>query len=513
MSAQIVIPVAVALFTLLAWWYKRPDGMPPGPPRSFWGDNRADISTEHPWKTFTKWNKQYGPVISLYLGWTPVVVLGSAQAACDLLDKRSEIYSGRPRSIMAGEILSWGVRAITMSYGPRYKKWRALMQASLNSGAVAQYRPLQSLESKLFLRKLLDVNDPMEYRGHLSVFQMSVIFRLAYGRRVRTLQDDIVLANMQAGINFGKVQVPGKYLVESWPFLLWLPHRLQWFRHDVEKAREHDLELYMGLMNRVRKQMADGTAQPSMATLGLERQHEFGLTDLEMAYTLAGPWDAGVGTTVITIEIFLLAMLHYPKIMKKAQLEIDQVVGSSRMPEFEDTDSLPYVNAVMKEVARWRPVARTGFPHALTEDDTYNGYFLPKGATIYPNIDAIMQDPELFPKSEAFHPERFLDTTNPKLQNFTIQFGFGRRLCPGLYVANQSIFIIIARLLWAYDIVPATGPDGQAVIPPDDAFITGLITRPVPFPCVFRARSRAVGNMIVLEADRAEAETARWDAD
>ena len=77
----------------------------------------------------------------------------------------------------------------------------------------------------------------------------------------------------------------------------------------------------MGLMNRVREQMAAGTAQPSMATFGLAKQEQFGLTVLEMAYTLAGPWDAGVGTvshlvyasipgphtsqTVITIEVFL----------------------------------------------------------------------------------------------------------------------------------------------------------------------------------------------------------------
>lgn len=92
------------------------------------------------------------------------------------------------------------------------------MQASLNSTAVMQYRPLQSLESKLLLRKLLETKEPMEYKGHLAMyarssyihstsisflstisFQMSVIFRLAYGRRVRTLQDDIVVANIKAG--------------------------------------------------------------------------------------------------------------------------------------------------------------------------------------------------------------------------------------------------------------------------------------------------------------------------
>ncbi|KAM5541056.1 hypothetical protein V8D89_005367 [Ganoderma adspersum] len=507
---------APAITTLLCslalafWWFRKPSGLPPGPPRSFLGDNTRDIPAVLPWKTFTAWNKRYGPVISFYLGRTPVIVLGTAQAAWDLLDKRSEIYSGRPRSIMAGEILSWGVRAITMPYGPRYKRWRALMQASLNSTAVMQYRPLQSLESKILLRKLLEAKDPMEYKGHLAIFQMSVIFRLAYGRRVRTLQDDIVVANIKAGGPFGKYQVPGKYLVESWPFLLWLPHRLQWFRHEAERHGEADRELYMSLMNRVKQQMEDGTAQPSMATFGLEKQAEFGISDLEMAYTLSGPWDAGVGTTLASIEIFLLAMLHYPGVMKKAQGEVDSVIGTSRMPEFSDMESMPYMIALIKEVARWRPIAPTGFPHALTTDDTYNGHFLPKGATVYANIHAMMQDEQMFPEPETFKPERFLDTDNPRLQNFTLHFGFGRRICPGMYIANQAIFIVLARLLWAFDVAPVIGPDGKPVIPSKDDFTSGLVTRPSPFPCAFKPRGNGVNELIVLEAERAETEAARW---
>ncbi|KAI9062563.1 cytochrome P450 [Trametes sanguinea] len=511
MALQGLVVASIILLTSFIWLYRRPRGLPPGPPRSVLGDNTQDVPAVQPWKRFTQWNKQYGPVVSLYLGRTPVILLGTAQAAWDLLDKRSEIYSGRPRSIMAGEILSWGVRAITMSYGPRYKKWRALMQASLSATAAAQYRSLQSLESKLLLRRLLDVKDPMDYKGHLSLFQMSVIFRLAYGRRVRTLQDDIVLENIKAGTMFGKLQVPGKYLVESWPILLWLPYRLQWFRHEVDKHRELNKQLYMSLMNRVREQMANGTAQPSMATLALEKQAEFGLSDLETAYTLAGPWDAGVGTTVAAIEVFLLAMLHFPEIQKKAQEEVDRVVGPSRMPEYSDIESLPYVMALIKEVARWRPVAPTGFPHALTQDDYYNGYYLPKGATVYANIHAIMQDPELFPEPEVFRPERFLNTKHPKLQNFTIHFGFGRRICPGLHIANQSIFTVISRLLWAFDIVPALGPDGRPILPSVDDFTSGLITRPNPFSCEFKVRSKDVEELVILEAEKAEAEAARWD--
>ncbi|KAI0773254.1 cytochrome P450 [Trametes elegans] len=378
-------------------------------------------------------------------------------------------------------------------------------------------------------------------------FRMSVIFRLAYGRRVRTLQDDIVLDNIKAGAlseqqrvhwchapltaSTCRVSVPGKYLVESWPILLWLPRRLQWFRREVDTHRDISRDMYTSLMNRVREETAEGTAQPSMATLALGRQAEFGLSDLETAYTLAGPWDAGVGTTVASIEVFLLALLHFPDVQRKAQGELDMIVGASRMPDFSDMEVLPYVVALMKEVARWRPVAPTGFPHALTQDDVYNGWLLPKGATVYANIHAIMQDPAIFPEPAAFRPERVLNTTNPKLQNFTIHFGFGRRICPGLHVANQSIFIVLARcvpwavpsrlddsslnhgvrLLWAFNIIPVPDADGKPVIPPSDDFTSGLITRPTPFPCAFEARSESIKELIVHDAVGAETEAARRD--
>ncbi|KAH9851906.1 cytochrome P450 [Lenzites betulinus] len=504
MSLPIWYAFGILLLAALRHWYRRPQGMPPGPPRSILGDNSRDVPSTKPWKKFTEWNKKYGAVVSFYMGRTPVIIIGTAEAAWDMLDKRADIYSGRPRSIMAGEILSWGVRAITMSYGPRYKKWRALMQASLSNTAVAQYRPLQSLESKLLLHKLLHVKDAMEYKGHLALFQMSVIFSLAYGRRIRSLQDDVVVTNTRMGGYFGKLSVPGKYMVESWPFLLKLPYCLQWFRHDVDKHREINRDWYMSLMNEVHKGMAEGTAQPSMATLALSRQGEFGLSDLETAYTLAGPWDAGVGTTVISIEAFFLAMLHYPDVQRKAQAEIDRVIGFSRMPEFSDMDSLPYVTALIKEVSRWWPVAPTGFPHALTQDDTYRGLFLPKGATVYANMDAIMQDPALFPQPEEFRPERFLLATHPKLQNFTLHFGFGRRICPGMHIANQSLFIVISRMLWAFNVKPVAGPTGDPVIPSKDKCTTGLIVRPEPFPCSFEVRNPGVAELIRAEADSAE---------
>ena len=79
-------------------------------------------------------------------------------------------------------------------------------------------------------------------------------------------------------------------------------------------------------------------------------------------------------------------MALFPGVQAKAQAEIDAITGGERFPTFEDKEKLPYVCALIKEILRWNPVTPVGLPHLLTEDINLNGYFIPKGATIIPNI-------------------------------------------------------------------------------------------------------------------------------
>ena len=81
-----------------------------------------------------------------------------------------------------------------------------------------------------------------------------------------------------------------------------------------------------------------------------------------------------------------MAMALFPEAQRKAQEEIDRVVGTDRLPTFEDRENLPYVDALVKEALRWHPVVPMGVPHVTTEDDIYEGYFIPKGSILLPNI-------------------------------------------------------------------------------------------------------------------------------
>lgn len=91
----------------------------------------------------------------------------------------------------------------------------------------------------------------------------------------------------------------------------------------------------------------------------------------------------------IGICIRLVSAILHPECVKKAQAELDAVVGRSRMPTFDDESSLPYVQAMIKESLRWRVVAPIGLAHATTEDDMYMGYKIPKGSTVWGNIKCV----------------------------------------------------------------------------------------------------------------------------
>ena len=83
--------------------------------------------------------------------------------------------------------------------------------------------------------------------------------------------------------------------------------------------------------------------------------------------------------TSSAVKTFFYSMALNPDIQKKAQEEIDRVVGNQRLPNFDDRESMPYTDAIYREVMRTRPILPLGFPHTSTEDDVYNGYFIPKG--------------------------------------------------------------------------------------------------------------------------------------
>jgi cytochrome P450 len=155
-----------------------------------------------------------------------------------------------------------------------------------------------------------------------------------------------------------------------------------------------------------------------------------------------------------------LAMLAYPETQARAHAELDAVIGRTRLPTFADYQHLPYIRAMVKELLRWRPITPITTPHRSTEDDRYEGMFIPKGTICLANAWHMNRDPGIFGRNtEDFDPARYLDASGgmapgicdlKKDGHFT--YGFGSRICVGRLVADNSLFINIAILLWAMKI-------------------------------------------------------------
>lgn len=187
-------------------------------------------------------------------------------------------------------------------------------------------------------------------------------------------------------------------------------------------------------------------------------------------------------------------MTLHPEIQKRAQEEIDLVVGASRLPSFADRPSLSYIDALVKEVYRWHPVVPMGFPHVASSDDIYEGMFIPKGAILIPNIWLFAHDECNYKDPQIFNPERFLGET-PEMDPNSLIFGFGKRICPGKDFADESVFLTIAMTLAVFDIRKAKDKRGDA-IEPISSFQPGILSRPLAFSCDISPRSNEAARLI-----------------
>jgi len=150
-------------------------------------------------------------------------------------------------------------------------------------------------------------------------------------------------------------------------------------------------------------------------------------------------------------------MIAFPEVQRRAQAELDNVIGRDRLPTFDDAPRLPYVCAVIREVLRWRPATPIGVPHAAIDDDWYEGMFIPKGTMCISNVWHCNHDRTVFGEdADDFRPERHLDEQGELLSGPAetnraghVTFGFGKRICVGKELAADALFITTARVLWA----------------------------------------------------------------
>lgn len=338
---------------------------------------------------------------------------------------------------------------------------------------------------------------PEAFASSLKRIIGEMITELTFGACADNEGNDYV-AKHETLLDYSKKAAAG-YVVDFFPILKFIP---SWFPFA---QFQRDAKVWRSFLKEVRTEMFEGVQQRMAANESrscyvantieeLQRKAQAGADIRQDVQAVLDSgfafYQGGVDTTEYAIKNFLLGVSLYPAVQARAREEIDRVVGNDRLPNFNDQDNLPYIHAIVLESLRWNPPIPFGFPNVSREDDTYLGYFIPKGTMVMKNLWQVSRDPNIYSDPPSFNPDRFVN--EPKeLDPREWVFGFGRRICAGNHLAYQISWIFIVSLLWGFEI---KRPDGEPLLEQDvDRFDFAFLSAPKPFRCDFIPRDGIAG--------------------
>ncbi|USP74116.1 hypothetical protein yc1106_01390 [Curvularia clavata] len=487
-------------------------------------------------KRFTEWSKKYGGLYMLHIAHQKTIVISDRRIVKELMEKKQSLTSGRPAAETLNRMLYDNDEILLMQASdPQWRTTRKYLHQNFMISMVEKtHMQLINAEAVQMLKDILD--KPESFMQHTKRFANSFMMSIGYGIRTPTVDTKHMVQIGKVMSNTTKLLQPGGLPpLDIFPFLRYVPQRLlgSW-RDKIDETHKELNDLHLGHLDLVLERRARKGRVECFADRLIEQQKSLELNRHQQAFMIGILIEAGSDTTSSAMNAVFNLITAHQKWAHAAQREIDSVVGEGRSPEFSDFGKLPIVSAIVKETLRLRPIAPLGFPHALKEgnalpqlpsiccfflttaDVWIDGKLLPKGSDLIVNIYAIHQDPDAHPNPNEFNPGRYLD--KPALSDEYAHasdyrdrdhyaYGIGRRLCPGIHLAERALFVTVAKALWAFEFSPKYDSDSVPMhidITSETGYDDGVAIGPLPYPCDITVRSMARRETILAEFARAQ---------
>ncbi|CAL4944512.1 unnamed protein product [Urochloa decumbens] len=420
---------------------------------------------------------RYGPVLSLRLGSRDAVVVSSPEHARECLIEHDVTFASRPHFPTMSLMTYGGTTIGNCRYGPRLRHLRRVSAEHLLSPRrVSAMQPAVATEVRAMVRRVCRAaaSAPggaarVELRRRLFELSLSALMETVARTKTSRAAGDADTDMSPEAQEFKEsmdVLMPLLGAANTWDYV----PMLRWFdvsgvKKKIAAAVSTRDALFRRLIDTERRRMLDGDdgtgseENTSMIAvlLSLQKSKPETYTEnliMSLCYSM---FAAGTETTAATTEWAMSLLLNHPNVMKKAQAEIDAVVGTSRLVTPDDVPRLRYLHCILNETFRLYPAVPLLVPHESIADCTVGGYHVPSGTLLIVNAYAIHRDPAAWTDPAVFRPERFQDGSAEG--RLLIPFGMGRRKCPGDTISLRSLGLVLGTLIQCFDWEPVGGAD------------------------------------------------------
>lgn len=400
----------------------------------------------------------YGPIFKVQLGTKDCIVVSSPSLVKEVVRDQDVVFANRV-PIIAAETLLFGTLDIAFSnYGPEWRKMRKIFASEMLSSArldASSYLRKQHIKKMLHetckkAGELVDV-------GELAFLTLvGSVMSMIWGDTMIGDESSVINAEFRAVVNEQLELLGAPNISDLFPLLA---------RFDLQ-----GIERRMKIISRRNEEMIDKAINHHNIGDNIQRNDFLGyllqctkgedparsLTLPQVKAMLLDTVTGGTDTTISMVEWAMAEVLQNPNVLANVQEELTEIVGLKGLVEEAHFPKLKYLNAVVKETLRLHPPIPLLVPHCPSETSTIGGYSVPKGARVFLNVYTIHRDPQLWEDPLLFQPERFLSRSDAEKMDYLgnhfqyLPFGSGRRICPGIPLAERMSVLVLASLLHAF---------------------------------------------------------------
>ncbi|KAF4604252.1 hypothetical protein EYR38_004674 [Pleurotus pulmonarius] len=248
--------------------------LPPGPPAEPLIGHLRIMPSDQEELVFHEWAKTYGDVMHLRVLGRDLIILDSVQAATEILEKRSALYSDRPNFTIYTSLMGWDLNMAFFPYGRRFRKHRKLLQSYLTQQSIVKFRPTQLINARYLAKGLIE--NKRDFGHSISRYATSVVMRIAYGHQIMSEDDEFMTIVNDVAYALNNGGPPGATIVDYFPILQYFP---SWFPGTSYAAFARQWKWAIDKLFNVPYEQAEGTAEPSFLRSQMEAVSDKDLTD------------------------------------------------------------------------------------------------------------------------------------------------------------------------------------------------------------------------------------------